>query len=180
MKSGKRFGQFFLPGIRNIIRFSAENITVVAQQTRLTGLSSLPVHYNMEIDLDEVIYQFAGLHLRKIELANIYPGRMSQKPRIGDFRELKPRKPPRRASVVQDPPRSLCLSRSLRNQSVFILDLCPDSTRFWEQQCRLLCPRRVETLKEQIIIFFWESAHLPLPVVLGEGQVGSAQKCNLN
>ena len=30
MKSGKRFGQFFLPGIRNIIRFSAENITVVA------------------------------------------------------------------------------------------------------------------------------------------------------
>ena len=64
----------------------------------------LSIHYNMEIDLDEVVYQFARLHLRKIELANIYPGGMSQKPRIGDCRELKPRKPPRRASLAQDPP----------------------------------------------------------------------------
>ena len=71
MKSEKWFGQFFLPGIRNIIRFSAENINVVVEQTRLTGLPLLSIHYNMEINLDEVIYRFVRLHLRKIELANI-------------------------------------------------------------------------------------------------------------
>ena len=40
-------------------------------QTRLTGLALLHIHYNMEIDLDEIIRRFARLHPRRMELANI-------------------------------------------------------------------------------------------------------------
>ena len=31
----------------------------------------LHIHYNMEIDLDKIIRQFAKLHPRRMELANI-------------------------------------------------------------------------------------------------------------
>jgi len=40
-------------------------------QTRLTGLALLHIHYNMDIDFDEIIRRFARLHLRRMELANI-------------------------------------------------------------------------------------------------------------
>jgi len=40
-------------------------------QTRLIGLALLHIHYNMEIDLDEIICRFARLHPRRMELANI-------------------------------------------------------------------------------------------------------------
>ena len=44
------------------------------------GLALPHIHYNMESDLGEIIRQFARLHLRRMELANI------QNPRKGDFR----------------------------------------------------------------------------------------------
>jgi len=31
----------------------------------------LHIHYNMEIDLDEIIHRFARLHSRRLELTNI-------------------------------------------------------------------------------------------------------------
>ena len=37
----------------------------------LTRLALFIIHYNMEIDLDEIIHRFAGLHPRRMELANI-------------------------------------------------------------------------------------------------------------
>ena len=40
-------------------------------QTRLTGLALLHVHYDMAIDVDEVIARFARLHPRKMELEHI-------------------------------------------------------------------------------------------------------------
>lgn len=40
-------------------------------QTRLTGLALLHIHYNMDIDFDEIIRRFARLHPRRMELANI-------------------------------------------------------------------------------------------------------------
>ena len=41
-------------------------------QTRLTGLALLLIHYNMDIDFDEIIRRFARLHPRRMQLANIY------------------------------------------------------------------------------------------------------------
>ena len=40
-------------------------------QTRLTGLALLHIHYNMDIDFDEIIRRFARLRPRRMELANI-------------------------------------------------------------------------------------------------------------
>jgi len=40
-------------------------------QTRLTGLALLHIHYNIEIDLNEIIRRFARLYPRRMELANI-------------------------------------------------------------------------------------------------------------
>ena len=40
-------------------------------QTRLTGLALLHIHYNMDIDFDEIIRRFARLHPRRMQLANI-------------------------------------------------------------------------------------------------------------
>jgi len=37
----------------------------------LTGLALLHIHYNMDIDFDEIIRRFARLHPRRMELANI-------------------------------------------------------------------------------------------------------------
>ena len=34
---------------------------------RLTGLALFVIHYNIEIDLDEIIRRFAGLHPRRME-----------------------------------------------------------------------------------------------------------------
>ena len=40
-------------------------------QTRLTGLALLHIHYNMDIDFDEIIRRFGRLHPRRMQLANI-------------------------------------------------------------------------------------------------------------
>ena len=40
-------------------------------QKRLTGLALLHIHYNMDIDFDEIIRRFARLHPRRMQLANI-------------------------------------------------------------------------------------------------------------
>jgi len=40
-------------------------------QTRLTELTLLHIHYNMEIGLDEIIRRFSWLHPRRMEPANI-------------------------------------------------------------------------------------------------------------
>lgn len=40
-------------------------------QTTLTGLALLHIHYNMDIDFDEIIRRFARLHPRRMQLANI-------------------------------------------------------------------------------------------------------------
>ena len=40
-------------------------------QTRLTGLALLHIHYNMDIDFDEIIRRFARLRPRRMELENI-------------------------------------------------------------------------------------------------------------
>jgi len=40
-------------------------------QMRLTGFALLHIHYNMDIDFDEIIHRFARLHPRRMELANI-------------------------------------------------------------------------------------------------------------
>jgi len=40
-------------------------------QTRLTGLALLHIHYNMDIDFDEIIRRFARLHPRRMQLASI-------------------------------------------------------------------------------------------------------------
>ena len=40
-------------------------------QTRLTELALPHIHHSMEIDIEEIIDQFARLHLRKMELAHV-------------------------------------------------------------------------------------------------------------
>ncbi|XP_068704634.1 52 kDa repressor of the inhibitor of the protein kinase-like [Montipora foliosa] len=40
-------------------------------QTRLTGIALLHIHYNMDINFDEIIRRFARLHPRRMQLANI-------------------------------------------------------------------------------------------------------------
>ena len=40
-------------------------------QTRLTALALLHIHYNMDIDFDEIIRRFARLHPRRVPLAHI-------------------------------------------------------------------------------------------------------------
>lgn len=42
----------------------------MTSQTRLTGLALLHIHYNMDIDFDEIIRRFAWLHPRRMQLAN--------------------------------------------------------------------------------------------------------------
>lgn len=47
-------------------------------QTRLTGLALLHIHYNMDIDFNEIIRRFARLHPRRMQLANQEGGSVSR------------------------------------------------------------------------------------------------------
>ena len=49
------------------------------------------IHYNMEIEIDEIIRRFSRLLLWRTELANILC-ELLKKYRKGDFRELKSQK----------------------------------------------------------------------------------------
>ena len=40
-------------------------------EQRLSGLALMSIHYDMNIDLDEVIDIFARLHPRRLQLTNI-------------------------------------------------------------------------------------------------------------
>ena len=71
---------------------------------------------------DEIIRQFSSLHLRRMELANIL-SHMIQKPRKGDFREIKSKKFPGGA-CPQTSLEACTFTTHLENWSVFILDWC--------------------------------------------------------
>ena len=42
-----------------------------ASMGRLSSLANLHIHYDMDVDLDEVVTRYAHLHPRKLELDSI-------------------------------------------------------------------------------------------------------------
>ena len=71
--SSRRKTQTCLSGLKFVFLLSTMS------QTRFTGLALLHIHYNMDIDFDEMIRRFARLHPRRMQLANILFDRL-QKP----------------------------------------------------------------------------------------------------
>ena len=89
----------------------------VTDEIDLQTLQSID-HYNMEIDLDEIIRRFARLHPRRMALANVW---MTQKPRKGNFRELKSKKL-HGGACPRTPLEPCAFGARLGNRSPFILD----------------------------------------------------------
>ena len=87
---------------------------------RLTGLALFLIHYNIEIDLDETIRRFAGLHPRRMELASSLSEWLRNPPKE-EFRGLKSKK--FQGEHVPGPPLEACaFGARLGNRSVFNLD----------------------------------------------------------
>ena len=66
-------------------------------------LALLHIHYNIEIDLDEIIRQFARLHLGKMELANIL-SEWLRNPGEGTLGSSNPKKIPGETCPPTGPP----------------------------------------------------------------------------
>ena len=95
--------------LRESVRFFIINIFSIKKASKLKSR-------------DEIIRQFSSLHLRRMELANIL-SHMIQKPRKGDFREIKSKKFPGGA-CPQTSLEACTFTTHLENWSVFTLDWC--------------------------------------------------------